>query len=242
MAQSVRLMAGTDYAKLDEFQRQVASRPQDFTLGLEAQARWDRYAGRSTCLVGRWRLGGKEMDTRAHRLEMGASATTEHMMGVLAPEDRLEPVEAMLSALGAGMVAAVVYNAQKAGISFDGLEMTLDTTVDPSVLLGIRPIADMASCLGPIQTQMRVIGDISPKALGQLKEMVRRSPVYGFISQPSIIDVQVQQVQPAVRPSGRVVELEGSSAHAGINPFGPENTEYAPESGQTADRLLYSMG
>lgn len=240
MARTVHLMAGNDYTSLDEFKRQVASRPQDFTLGLEAQARWDRYAARTTCFVGHWKLGGKEMDTRAHRLEMGAPASLEQMMGTVSPEDRLEPVETMLAALGASMLTAVVYNAQKAGIGFEGLEMTLSTTVDPGVLLGTRPVSDMASCLGPIRTQMRVIGDISPKALGQLKEMVLRSPVYGFISQPSIIEVQVQQLQPAVRPAARTVELEGYSAHTGLNPFGPENTEYAPESGQTADRLLYS--
>lgn len=237
MSQVVRLSPGIDAKKLDDFRKRLSTRPQDFTLGLEALARWDRYGGRCTCLIGRWYMGGKEMDARAHRLELGAPSTVEETIGVMVPEDRLEPVEAMLSALGSSIASAIVFNAFQAGIGFDGLELSARTTVDPGILFGTRPLEEISQALGAIEVEVRVIGDVSPNDLERLKEMARRSPVYGFLTQPTSINLQMRQVQPEMRLPVRTVVLEGSTSHR-EHPFGPESTEYAPESGATAERLM----
>ena len=109
------------------------------------------------------------------------------------PTDRMEPVELALAATASCVVNALTYNAARLGIETEGLTVTIWENVDPRVLFALREPDAHTSCLGSLEVDITVSGEISDEDLATLQSLASYSPVYGLIAEPIKINHRVRR-------------------------------------------------
>ena len=182
-----------DIGKLEEFRRYLREHPDRGVLSLEAVAVYEGQAGRSTIHIGPFAIDGERVDqpTRHYTLALGAWREVEEMIGHASASDRMEPVEMALAACAACLNNSISYNAARLGIDLDGLATTIRQDVDPRVLFAVLSPADHASCLGTMQVEIKVTGDVSDEDLETIHNLALHSPVYGLIAEPNTVTHEV---------------------------------------------------
>ena len=175
---------GVDVGKLESFREFLTENPDKGQLGLEARAVYEGQAGRSTVHIGKFSIDGDEIDrdTRHYTVPFGAWREVEELLGVEGPTDRMEPVEMALAATAACVVNSLTYNAARLGIATEGIEVSIRENVDPRVLFALREPDDHVSCLGTVEIEVKVQGDISDEDLETLGKLAEYSPVYGLVA------------------------------------------------------------
>jgi len=186
---------GVDVEKLEAFRGFLTENPDKGQLGLEVKAVYEGQAGRSTVHVGKYELDGEtiDRDTRHYTFPFGAWREVEELLGVEGPTDRMEPVEMALAATAACVVNALTYNSTRLGIDTEGVEVTIRENVDPRVLFALREPSDHASCLGGLDIEIKVRGEISDDELATLSDLASYSPVYGLIAESVPVKHQVSR-------------------------------------------------
>ncbi len=179
------LNQNVDLEKLDAFREFLVNNPEKGKLRLEACALYEGQVGRSTVHVGPYELDGQRVDreTRHYTFPFGAWREVEEMIGIPGPTDRMEPVEMTLAATAACVVNSITFNAARLGIDTEGLEVKIRTTVDPRVLFAIRGPEDHCACLGTVEYDVKVTGNVTDSQLDQIRELCKCSPVYGLIAE-----------------------------------------------------------
>ncbi len=174
-----------DVEKLKGFRAFLTENPDKGRLGLKVRAVYEGQAGRSTVHIGPFSLDGEEIDrdTRHYTIPFGAWREVEDLLGMQGPTDRMEPVEMALAATAACVVNALTYNAAHLGIETEGLEVTIRENVDPRVLFALREPTEHTSCLGKLEIEVKVHGDISDEDLATLQKLAAYSPVYGLVAE-----------------------------------------------------------
>ncbi|MFC1666061.1 hypothetical protein ACFL17_10650 [Pseudomonadota bacterium] len=69
---------------------------------------------------------------RHYTLPFVAWRELDELTGVEGPTDRMDPVEMVLAATGACLINSISYDAGRLGIDTQGMEITINTFVDPS--------------------------------------------------------------------------------------------------------------
>ena len=171
--------------KLEEFRTFLKDNPDKAQLTLEAKAIYEGQVGRSMIHIGRFAVDGDTVDrpTRHYTIPFGAWREVEELIGVEGPTDRMEPVEMALAATAACLINSISFNAARMGIDTEGLEITVKSTVDPRVLFAVKEPEDHASCLGTIEYDVKVSGDVSDDELETIKKLCNYSPVYGMMAE-----------------------------------------------------------
>jgi uncharacterized OsmC-like protein len=171
--------------KLEEFRTFLKDNPDKAKLSLEARAVYEGQAGRSTIHIGRFAIDGDSVnrDTRHYTFPFGAWREVEGLIGVEGPTDRMEPVEMALAATAACLINSISFNAVRLGIDTEGLEIMVKTTVDPRVLFAVKGPEDHGSCLGTIEYDVKVSGDVSDEDLKTIDDLCNYSPVYGLMAE-----------------------------------------------------------
>ncbi len=184
---------GVDVEKLDAFRGFLEDNPDKGQLGLEVRAVYEGQAGRSTVHIGKYSLDGEEIDreTRHYTIPFGAWREVEELLGMEGPTDRMEPVEMALAATAACVVNALTYNATRLGIDTEKVEVTIRENVDPRVLFALREPTEHTSCLGSLEIDVKVGGDISDEQLETLQSLASYSPVYGLVAEPIQVNHRV---------------------------------------------------
>ncbi len=174
-----------DIEKLEEFRTFLANNPDKGKLHLEVKAIYEGQAGRSTVHVSRYALDDMVVDreTRHYTFPFGAWREVEEMAGMVGPTDRMEPVEMALAATAACVINSISFNTARLGIAADGLEITVKTVVDPRVLFAIKGPEEHGSCLGTIEYDVKVDGDVSDEDLQTIHKLVKHSPVHGLMAE-----------------------------------------------------------
>lgn len=172
---------GMDMEQLSAFREGLKETP--VTLGLKSRSVWEGHSGRNTTHIGPYRLGDAEIDreTRRYTFQYGAWKEVEDAMGCEGPTDRIEPVEMVLSAIGACLSNSIGLNAARNGIHLEGMEITVSTNVDPSVLFEIKEPEDHQSCMPAVTCDVKVKGDLSDEQLATVKRLIEYSPVHGMV-------------------------------------------------------------
>ena len=174
-----------DLDKHEQFRSFLKANPDKGRLRLEAKAIYEGQAGRSTVHVGPFGLDEQNIDrpTRHHTFPFGAWREVEEIAGNVGPTDRMEPVEMALAATAACLINSITYNAARMGIDTAGLEISVRSTVDPRVLFAIKEPEEHKSCLGTIEYDVKVTGNVSDDELQTIKKLCRYSPVHGLMSE-----------------------------------------------------------
>ena len=178
--------------KLEEFRGFLRANPDKGRLKLQAKAIYEGQAGRSTVHIGPFGLDDTQVDraTRHYTFPFGAWREVEEITGLEGPTDRMEPVE---MALAACLVNSITFNAARLGIDTSGLEITVKSTVDPRVLFAIRKPEDHRACLGTLEYEVKVNGDVSDEEIETIKDLCRYSPVHGLIAEAINVSGQVSR-------------------------------------------------
>jgi uncharacterized OsmC-like protein len=182
-----------DMEKLSAFRDALQENPP--TLGLQSRSVWEGHSGRNTTHIGPYRLGDTliDRDTRQYSFQYGAWKEVEEAMGCEGPTDRIEPVEMVLSAVGACLTNSIGLNAVRHGIQLDGMEITVKTDIDPSVLFEVKGPESHTSCMPRVTCDVKVQGDLSDDQLDTIKRLIAYSPVHGMVAQPNTIESTVSR-------------------------------------------------
>ncbi len=185
-----------DMEKLESFREFLSNNPAKGKLNLEARAVYEGQVGRSTVHVGPYSLDGKRVDreTRHYTFPFGAWREVEEMIGINGPTDRMEPVEMTLAATAACVVNSVTFNAARLGLEIEGLEITARATVSPRVLFAVDGPEEHCACLGTVEYDVKVKGDVSDKDLATIDKLCQHSPVYGLIAEKIPVKGKVTRV------------------------------------------------
>ena len=174
-----------DLDKLNGFRDFLDENPEQGRLHLKAKALYEGQVGRSTVHVGPYGLDDDtiERETRHYTFPFGAWREVEEALGVGGPTDRMEPVEMALAATAACIVNSISYNAARLGIDTEGLEINVRSTVDPRVLLALKGPEEHGSCLGSVDYDVKVTGDVSDEDLETIRSLCKYSPVFGMLTE-----------------------------------------------------------
>jgi uncharacterized OsmC-like protein len=174
-----------DLEKMDSFRNFLEQNPDKVRLGLEATAHYEGHAGRSTVHIGPYALDGDRVErkTRHYTFPFGAWREVEETIGVLGATDRMEPVEMALAATAACLINSISFNAARLDIDTQDLEINVRTTVDPRVLFAVKGPEHHGSCLGAIEYDVKVSGDVSDEDLKTIHDLCLHSPVHGMMAE-----------------------------------------------------------
>ena len=186
---------GVDVEKLEGFRSFLTNNPDKGKLSLEAKAVYEGQAGRSTVHVDPYAIDGEQIDreTRHYTFPFGAWREVESLLGMEGPTDRIEPVEVALAATAACVVNSISYNTARLGIDTEGIEVSITEDVDPRVLFALKEPGEHTSCLGNVQVDIKVKGDVSDEDLATIQKLAAYSPVYGLVAERNTITHQVSR-------------------------------------------------
>jgi len=184
-----------DLDKLEGFRSFLTDNPDKAQLSLEAKAVYEGQVGRSLVHIGRYALDGEVVDrpTRQYTFPFGAWKEVEEVLGVGGPTDRMEPVEMTLAATAACLINSVTFNAVRMGIDAEDLEITVRSKVDPRVLFAVKDPMQHSNCLGAIEYDVKVSGDVSDADLETIHELCQHSPVHGMMAESLRMDGRVSR-------------------------------------------------
>ncbi len=172
-----------DVDKLNGFRDFLSKNPNKGRLRLQARAVYEGQAGRSTVHIGPYGLDDQDIDreTRHYTMPFGAWREVEEIIGHAGPTDRFEPVEVVLAAEATCIMNAISYNTARLGIDTSQIEITVSTTVDPRVLFALKGPDEHTSCLGTVEYEVKVGGDVSEEDLETIRRLCAHSPVHGML-------------------------------------------------------------
>lgn len=184
-----------DLDKLEGFRTFLKDNPEKVQLSLEAKAVYEGQVGRSLVHIGKYALDGEVVDrqTRHYTFPFGAWKEVEDTLGVGGPTDRMEPVEMTLAATAACLINSVTFNAVRMGIDTEDLEITVRSKVDPRVLFAVKDPMQHSNCLGAIEYDVKVSGDVSDKDLETIHQLCQHSPVHGMMAESLEMDGRVSR-------------------------------------------------
>ncbi len=173
-----------DIDKLTSFRTFLKDNPEKARLRLQAKAIYEGQAGRSTVHVGPYGLDDQDIDrpTRHYTFPFGAWREVEEIIGVEGPTDRMEPVEMALAATAACLINSISFNTARLGIDTEGLEITVKATVDPRILFAVKEPEEHRACLGTVEYEVKVDGNVSDEELRTIHKLCAYSPVHGLIA------------------------------------------------------------
>ena len=184
-----------DLDQMNAFRSFLSENPDKGKLRLEARAIYEGQAGRSTVHIGPFEVDDQRIDreTRHYTLPFGAWREVEELLGAGGPTDRMEPVELVLATEAACVMNAITYNAARMGIDPDGIEITVRTEVDPRVLLALKGPEQHPSCLGAVEYDVKVSGDVSDDDLETIRRLCAHSPVHGMLTEAITVTGRVER-------------------------------------------------
>ena len=190
------IVQNIDLEKLEGFRTFLKDNPTKAQLSLEVKAVYEGQVGRSLVHIGKYALDDEVIDrpTRQYTFPFGAWKEVEGALGVEGPTDRMEPVEMALAATAACLINSVTFNAVRMGIDTDDLEITVRSTVDPRVLFAVKDPMQHSNCLGAIEYDVKVSGDVSDEDLETIHQLCQHSPVHGMMAEALEMEGRVARV------------------------------------------------
>ncbi len=191
MTDERQLMHGIDLETLEGFAAHAAENPEAVQFGLGASATYEGTAAHSLAKVDSYELGGETIarETREYTIPYGAWKEVLDAGGWVGGTDRLEPIEAALSALAACINVGITINATANGVDIDHLRTRVRTDFDPAVLFSLEELEAADSVFENLSAEVEIEGDDLDR--DRIDEWARRAPVYTFVSLAQDVDLTV---------------------------------------------------
>lgn len=183
--ETTKTFPGINADILAGFANFASENPDDVLLGAMAKTTWTGHAGHSNGKIGPWAMAGNMITkpAREYTLQFGAWKEVEEAIGVQGADDKLEPVECALAAMCSCVTWAICISAAREGITFDHLEVSASTDIDPRVLVGSKSTDESASLVSNVRLAIEVRGEgLTRSDLERIEDMANRSPVHAMIT------------------------------------------------------------
>ena len=182
---------GIDLETLDGFAAHAAENPEAVQLGLGASATYEGTAAHSLAKIDSYDLGGETIarETREYTIPYGGWKEVLDAGGWIGATDRLEPVEAALSALAACINVGITINAAANDVDIDRLQTRVRTDFDPAVLFSLKELKEADSVFENLTANVEIDGEDLDQ--DQIDEWARRAPVYTLVSLAQDIEMTV---------------------------------------------------
>ena len=191
MTDDNRIAHGIDLAQFEGFAEHAAEHPEEVQLGLGAAATYEGIAAHSLAKVNSYELGGETLarETREYTIPFGAWKEVLDAGGWVGGTDRIEPIEAALSALAACINVGITINAVANGVDVDSLQTRVRTDFDPSVAFSLADLGESDAVFENLTAEIEIQGEDLDKE--QIDEWARRAPVYTIFSLAQDIEMTV---------------------------------------------------
>ena len=195
MTEEAQVRHGVDVGEFEAFAEYAAENPQAVQFGLGARSTYEGKCAHSLAKVDAYELGGETIarDTREYTIPYGAWKEVLEAGGWVGATDRLEPIEAALSALASCINVGVTINALANGVDIEHLETRVRTDFDPGVLFSIADLNEADEVFENLTAEIEIDGRGIDE--DQVDEWARRAPVYTLVSLAQ--DVQLTVNTPA---------------------------------------------
>jgi uncharacterized OsmC-like protein len=182
MASERRVTHGVDPEALAAFAEHAAENPEDVQLGLSARSTYEGTAAHSLATVDSFVLGGETIarETREYTISYGGWKEVLDAGGWVGATDRLEPIEATLSALASCINVGITINAVANGVEIDHLETRVRTDFAPDVLFSIEDLGNADTVFENLTVEIEIQSPDLDK--DEIDEWARRAPVYTLVS------------------------------------------------------------
>ena len=191
MTHERQLSHGIDLETLEGFAAHAAANPEAVQFGLGASATYEGTAAHSLAKVDSYELGGETIarETREYTVPYGAWKEVLDAGGWVGGTDRLEPIEAALSALAACINVGISINAAANGVDIDHLRTRVRTDFDPAVLFSLEELKESDSVFENLTAEVEIDGEDLDRDL--IDEWARRAPVYTFVSLAQDVEMTI---------------------------------------------------
>jgi uncharacterized OsmC-like protein len=182
---------GIDVEQFELFAERAANNPEAVQLGLGARSTYEGTCAHSLAKIDSYELGGETIarDTREYTIPYGGWREVLDEAGWVGATDRLEPIEAALSALAACINVGITINAVANGVDVEHLQTRVRTDFDPSVLFSLAGLREADSVYGNLTAEVEIEGEDIDK--DQIDEWARRAPVYTLVSLAQDVEMTV---------------------------------------------------
>ncbi len=182
---------GIDLETLEGFAQHAADNPEAVRLGLGASATYEGTAAHSLAKVDSYELGGETIarDTREYTVPYGAWKEVLEAGGWLEATDRMEPIEAALSALAACINVGISINAAANDVDIDHLRTRVRVDFDPAVLFNLEELGAADSVYENLTAEIEIDGEDLDRDV--IDEWARRAPVYTLVSLAQDVDMTI---------------------------------------------------
>ncbi|MBX0326045.1 OsmC family protein [Halomicroarcula sp. F13] len=173
---------GVDLETLEEFAEFAAENPDDVQLGLGARSTYEGTCAHSLAKVDSYELGGETIarETREYTIPYGAWKEVLDAGGWIGGTDRLEPIEAALSALASCINVGITINAVANGVDIESLQTRVRTEFDPRILFSLEDLGEADTVFENLTADVEIESPDLDK--DQIDEWARRAPVYTLVS------------------------------------------------------------
>lgn len=173
---------GVNLAKFREMVDTVRNNPEYAQIVFRAESQTEAMLYHSMARVGLFEVAGEELGkNREHLLHTGLPL--ELQTEVVAPVDRIEPVELALAALGDCVIGTIAIQALINHIQVDRITAVVRAPIDLRVLLNIQDLEKRYEMYGQLRIEVQLEGDhLTDSDRKFLAEQAKRSPVFNLIT------------------------------------------------------------
>ena len=192
MASNSTVNQGVNTEELEAFAEYAAENPEDVQLGLSARSTYEGTCAHSLAKIDSYTLGDEtiERDTREYTIPYGAWKEVQDAAGWVGATDRLEPIEAALSALASCINVGITINAVAHGVDIDHLETRVRTDFDPGVLFSLEDLGNADAVYENLTAEVEIESPDLDK--DKIDEWARRAPVYTLVSLDQDVNINVK--------------------------------------------------
>ena len=192
MAPESTINQGVDTGELAAFAEHAAENPEAVQLGLSARSTDEGTCAHRLARIDSYVLGGEtiERDTREYTIPYGGWREVLEAGGGVGATDRLEPVEAALSALVSCINVGITINAVANGVEIDHLETRVRADFDPAVLFSLEDLGNADAVFDNLTAEIEIESPDLDK--DEVDEWARRAPVYTLVSLEQDVNLNVK--------------------------------------------------
>ncbi len=200
LAAEATVRRGVDVGKYRAMVDGIKHNPEHGRLEFRALSESEEVAYHATTRIGGFKAAGQELgQTREYLLHLGLPI--ELQTDVVAPVDRIEPLELALAGLADCVIGTISIHALDNDIQLDHITASVRAPIDIQVFLGLKDLDERDEIFGQISIDVEIEGpDLSEADRKLLAQHAKRSVVFNLVALAHDTEPTVTIRSKAVQP------------------------------------------